>query len=64
VEVKERRLSPWVKKPRRGALRRCPVAGAEAADEGGGEHEAAPALADEGGAGQGGRQRGEAEEDI
>jgi len=62
VEVKETRLSPSVKKPRRGALRRWWAR--KLRTKAGGGHEAAPALADEGGAGQGGRRRGEAEEDI
>ena len=40
------------------------VVDAEAAEEGGVGDEAAPALADGGGAGEGGRLRGEAEEDL
>jgi hypothetical protein len=40
------------------------VVGAEAAEERGVGDEAAPALADEGGAGEGGRERREADEDL
>uniref|UniRef100_A0A0E0IPA3 Uncharacterized protein n=1 Tax=Oryza nivara TaxID=4536 RepID=A0A0E0IPA3_ORYNI len=43
---------------------RLAVAGAEAAEEAAVGDEAAPAGADEGGAGEGGRQRREAEEDL
>jgi hypothetical protein len=43
---------------------RLPVARAEAEEEFGVRGEAAPPLADEGDAGQGGGQRGEAEEDL
>jgi hypothetical protein len=43
---------------------RRPVMGAEAAEEGGIGEDATPALADEGGAGEGGGERREAEEDL
>jgi len=45
-------------------LRRRLVVGAEAAEESGVREEAAPALADEGGAGKRGRERRQAEQDL
>jgi hypothetical protein len=43
---------------------RCPVVLAEAAEEAGVRDEAAPVFADEGGTGEGGRERRQAEEDL